>query len=200
MNIPKLKENKTLNEGNPLRDAVKEIVASADTRLLRMIHAVSSEYNNPMIEEPQVKKERELYRLVYTSARNKACDDQNIHQILQASNRNNKRLGVTGVLIHTPERFLQVLEGTEDTVQALYEKIEKDPRHGGSVMRYCEPVSTRYFGDWNMAGKKINEAEVEYNTGISTEKKKLYKSMINGDIQSYKDEGMRVLKTFLLFS
>lgn len=179
-------------------------VAKGDERLLKILIAVAKEYNGELEdsqpEQAESKETETLYRLVYTSARSKQCDDKDIEEILEASRRNNSAVGVTGILVHTKDRFLQVLEGEHSKVMALYEKIEKDPRHGGSNMRFCEPVTTRYFKDWDMASKKVNESSVEYNTSISESKKKLYSSMMNGDIHSYRDEGMRVLKTFLLFS
>ncbi len=179
-----------------LKDQLLEIVEQADDKLLRMMLAISREYND--IETSS--EESQLYRLVYTSARSSRCSDEEIEKILEASRRNNKRLNVTGILIHTKDRFLQVLEGDREKVTALYNKIEKDNRHGGSIMRFCEPVDKRYFADWNMASKKVNSNDIEYNTSVSDQKRKLYQSMMDGDLSSYKDEGMRVLKTFLLIS
>jgi hypothetical protein len=171
-------------------------IPQADEKLLVILDSVMEAYNRPINEKYSVK---ELYRLVYTSARKSKCTEADIDQILKASQKNNAQRGVTGILIHTKDRFLQVLEGEKDEVMNLYKKIEKDDRHGGSVMRFCEPVSERHFPDWDMAGKKVDSG-IEYNTSISAGKMKLYRSMMDGDLSSYKDEGMRVLKTFLLVS
>ena len=172
-----------------------DLIEDADGRLIRMMLALASEYNKS--EKPPVK---ELYRLVYTSARSPKCDEKDIEEILKASRWNNARLNVTGILIHTKDRFLQVLEGDKDVVMNLYHKIEEDDRHGGSIMRFCEPASQRYFGEWEMAGKAINERTIKFHTDPVDEKHQLYKSMLDGDLTSYKDEGMRVLKTFLMVS
>lgn len=179
-----------------LEDHLKEIIEQADEKLLRILLAVGREYNDVKVSPER----KQLYRLVYTSARSSNCSDEEIEKILAASRKNNKELNVTGILIHTKDRFLQVLEGDRDKVTALYNKIEKDDRHGGSIMRFCEPVIKRYFSDWNMASKKVRSNDIQYNTSISDQKKKLYESMMDGDLSSYRDEGMRVLKTFLLVS
>ncbi|MEQ9467649.1 MAG: BLUF domain-containing protein [Ekhidna sp.] len=183
-------------EQEALREKLKETIENADGKLLRILHAVSFQYS----DDSDLKEEKELHRLVYTSARSRRCSDEDIEKILEASRKNNARLNVTGILIHTRDRFLQVLEGEKDTVMSLYKKIEKDDRHGGSIMRFCEPVTQRYFSDWEMAGKRMDSNEIKFNTSISEQKKKLYQSMMDGDLHSYKDEGMRVLKTFLLVS
>lgn len=183
-----------------LREELNSYLDKGDERLVKMLLAAAKEYVNTMENESENSSSSALYRLVYTSARSKSCDDAEIEKILEASRRNNKALGVTGMLVYTQDRFLQVLEGEHDKVMSLYHKIEKDRRHGGTNMRFCEEVSTRYFLDWDMASKKMDEADIEYKSSVSESKKELYRSMMNGDIHSYKDEGMRVLKTFLLFS
>jgi len=172
-----------------------QAIRQADDRLIRILSTVVSEYQTENVEE-----EGQLYRLVYTSARSKHCSNRQIDKILESSRTNNAKLRVTGILIHTKDRFLQVLEGEKDKVDALYQKIEKDDRHGGSVIRFFKPVEIRYFEGWDMASKEMDSDKINFTTSVSERKKKLYQSMLNGDIHSYKDDGMRVLKSFLLFS
>jgi len=178
-----------------LRNELKSLIDTSDERLLRILLAVIKEYQPAKKDQTGV-----LYRLVYTSARRSNCSDSEIEKILEASRKNNAKLGITGILIHTKDRFLQVLDGEKDKVKALYQKIEKDDRHGGSIMRFCEPVAGRHFSDWEMAGKKVDEDTVQFHTAISKQKMAVYRSMMDGDLSSYKDEGMRVLKTFLMVS
>ncbi|WP_425390464.1 BLUF domain-containing protein [Ekhidna sp.] len=180
-----------------LKSKLITLIDKADEKLIRLMLAIGEEYSKE--DQPLVESEP-LYRLVYTSARMPRCTDEDIEQILEISRENNAKQNITGILIHTKDRFLQVLEGEERKVKALYEKINHDNRHGGSVMRFCEPVTKRYFSDWNMAGKRIDENKVRFHTSISDQKMAYYKSMMDGDLSSYKDEGMRVLKTFLMVS
>lgn len=200
------------------RQELLSIIAQGDTKLLNIMYAVAQEYlrepekeNRPDIRTSigSIKADRiqtdtgeagKLYRLVYTSARSSSCDEECVKDILEASRRNNAKLGITGMLIHTKDRFLQILEGPYEKVTALYNKISKDPRHGGSLMRFCEPVKERHFGDWNMAYKAYDSDQVQYNTLISEESKQLYASLMDGDLHNYKDAGMRVLKVFLQVS
>jgi cation transport regulator ChaB len=197
-----VEKNQQMNDLILLKEKLDFIIKKGDEKLIRILYAVAKEYskNDTAIPSNIPQSSKNLYRMVYTSARSKNCNDDEIKKILEASQRNNKLIGVTGVLIHTQDRFLQVLEGEKDTIMKVYEKIDKDKRHGGSMIRFFEPVEERHFGDWNMAGKKMDTEEVDYQSTISQEKKDLYRSMLNGDIHSYKDDGMRILKVFLRFS
>jgi hypothetical protein len=138
-----------------------------------------------------------LYRLVYTSARRKECDDQEIQNILNACKKNNPGKNITGLLIQTENRFLQVIEGNREDVIGLSEKIKKDPRHGGVNIRFEQTVEKRLFPDWHMAFKDLSKDDIQFHSQISEEDKKSYQAMMDGDISSYNDRGMNVLKTFV---
>lgn len=138
-----------------------------------------------------------VYRLVYTSARKKECDDSEIQKILDACKKNNPSKNITGLLIQTENRFLQVIEGKKDEVIGLSEKIKNDPRHGGVNIRFEKTVDKRLFPNWHMAFKDISNEEIQFHSEISEEDKKTYQAMMNGDISSYNDRGMNVLKTFV---
>jgi hypothetical protein len=183
---------KHMEHSHLILEEIKQRLNQADERLIKIIKNVIDCYLEGEHEN------RQLHRLVYTSARKSTCTDGEVEKILKVSRENNSKLGITGILIYTKDRFLQVLEGEKEKVMTLYHKIERDERHGGSIMRFNEPVSKRYFTDWDMAGKMINEDRLKFHTAITKEKWNLYRSMMDGDLRSYKDEGMRVLKTFLL--
>lgn len=202
-----------------LQNQLNEIITSADAKLLKILIAVSHEYNyedklevtpsqlyskpeNSMVAEfePLESSNDKLYRLVYTSARSKSCTDQDIEDILAVSRRNNPKLDITGIMVHTNDRFLQILEGPYNNIMKLYDTITSDKRHGGSIVRFCKPVDSRQFGDWNMAYKDVTSSDVKYRTNITEENRKQYESLMDGNLHSYTDEGMRVLKTFLKFS
>ncbi len=195
-----------------LKSSLRSTIEESDERLLRMMLAMAEAYNQRSTTEDISSEEQalssdsdmandQLYRLVYTSARTPSCDDDCIKDILKAAARNNPALGLTGILIYTPKRFLQILEGPYENVTRTYQKIEKDPRHGGSQMRYCQPADERHFGNWHMANKGIGKNEkVDYATAVSEEEKELYAALMDGNLHDYKDDGMRVLKTFLMVS
>lgn len=71
--------------------------------------------------------------------------------ILLHSRRNNARDSITGLLFDDGVRFLQVLEGPDDAVDAAFHRIRADPRHRAVVTLSRRAVATREFGEWEMA-------------------------------------------------
>ena len=72
--------------------------------------------------------------------------------------RNNVRLGVTGSLMVSGARVVQVLEGPEPAVRALLAVIAADIRHTEFEVLSEHPVSGRTFGDWSMAVRDLDAA------------------------------------------
>lgn len=94
-----------------------------------------------------------MFHLIYTSKERPECKPLNLKTILVGARMRNSRLGVTGILIHHEETFLQVLEGQETSVRKLFDRISKDGRHQNiTVLTSATTVGQRrQFGDWSMA-------------------------------------------------
>lgn len=71
--------------------------------------------------------------------------------ILAISRRNNQASDITGLLMFNGKRFLQVLEGPADAVEATLTRINRDPRHRAQVVLGRKTVDHRQFGEWSMA-------------------------------------------------
>lgn len=74
--------------------------------------------------------------------------------ILEQSRHNNALDGITGLLWTDGERFLQVLEGDDEAVDACYARIRADTRHRAIVTIVEQTVERRAFGYWAMAHKR----------------------------------------------
>jgi len=96
----------------------------------------------------------QTYRLVYYSRNLIAADPDaftaNVDQILAISRSNNARDGITGALMFNAGCFAQVLEGSLDKVEAAFERIQQDERHGEVSLLTLEPVAVRSFPNWAM--------------------------------------------------
>lgn len=178
-----------------LKAQLHEWVDQGDTKILKMLYAISKVYFTEKAPDSSP-----LYRLVYSSIRDSSCDQACIDEILESSRKNNPSQDLTGVLLYSEDRFIQVLEGPLTNVMETYNRILKDKRHGGSVIRYCAPTDERFFEEWHMGSKNIDSSELEFNTEISKEEKKLYNSLADGNLSYYQEDGIRMLKTFLAFS
>ena len=91
-----------------------------------------------------------MYFILYTSNASEKCLSEDIASILDASRRNNPSNSVTGILIFKKPEFLQYLEGPEEAVRKLYEKIKKDSRHSSIKTVRDGEIEVRVFPDWEM--------------------------------------------------
>ena len=92
-----------------------------------------------------------LQQLIYTSFAVKDFTETQLSFLLLNARKNNQGLGVTGILLYDAGAFLQVLEGHAAAVEALYHRIERDPRHKRVSKLLTLEIATRAFGEWSMA-------------------------------------------------
>ncbi|MEM5517293.1 BLUF domain-containing protein [Henriciella sp. AS95] len=91
-----------------------------------------------------------MQRLIYTSSARHNLKAPHITDILTTSRENNRKAGVTGLLIYHEGTFLQVLEGDKAVLDALYARIRRDWRHSDCKMLLNECVTGRAFAGWSM--------------------------------------------------
>ena len=104
-----------------------------------------------------------MIRLLYTSTSHIQKDDPTrpLINIIDASTRNNRQSGVTGLLMHGAGRFIQILEGSESEVFTLYVKLLNDPRHADCRIISAMPIEHRIFPDWAMAAMTVSECDYQ---------------------------------------
>lgn len=95
-----------------------------------------------------------MKQILYASV-NAQADGQpaDVVAILEESRHNNALDGITGLLWTDGHRFLQVIEGGEEAVDACYARIRADIRHRAIVTILERTVDRREFGYWAMAHK-----------------------------------------------
>lgn len=92
-----------------------------------------------------------MKRIMYISTTTRKLTDEEVEAIGRKSTVNNAKVGVTGVLLSANEFFFQILEGEEEDVEGVMERIRKDPRHQGLLILKAEyEVTHRLFGNWSM--------------------------------------------------
>ena len=91
-----------------------------------------------------------LVRLLYASRAAAPVTQEIIESILQQSRTQNPALGITGVLCHGGDVYMQALEGGRDAVNSLYMKIVRDTRHREVVLLHYSEVPERHFAGWTM--------------------------------------------------
>jgi hypothetical protein len=91
-----------------------------------------------------------LVSLVYASTKSSEWSDGDIYSILNHSQANNEKSGVTGTLCFNGDYFLQCLEGSRSAVNRLYRSIHRDPRHENVILLHYREITERSFDKWGM--------------------------------------------------
>lgn len=104
-----------------------------------------------------------MIQIVYISSAVAPWSTEQLLELLQQCLKNNSARGVTGMLLYGEDTFLQALEGDDAVIDALIEKIARDPRHAKIQLLHRRPIEQRQYADWSMGFKRISEREL---TGI----------------------------------
>ena len=89
-----------------------------------------------------------LGRIIYRST--SLCESDEIPSIVDQARTLNARSDVSGALFTFGGRFLQYLEGEEDVVYVIYQRITNDRRHTDCRLLDRRLISTRIFKGWPM--------------------------------------------------
>jgi len=108
-----------------------------------------------------------MFQIIYYSSATAPFSQTDLTDLLTKARENNSRLGVTGMLLYKDGNFIQLLEGEEATLKALYDTISHDPRHQGSTIILEEPVEQPLFGEWSMGFRNLNDADIQKIPGYS---------------------------------
>lgn len=92
-----------------------------------------------------------MHSLVYRSVANESFTVPQIYGMLSKAKDYNTEHGITGCLLYHNNHFLQLLEGEENQVLNLFQKISMDDRHHSVEILESEHTQNRVFDDWSMA-------------------------------------------------
>jgi hypothetical protein len=98
-----------------------------------------------------------LVRLLYASRSKPEHVQENLLTILNQARSHNPSNGITGVLCHSENVFMQVLEGGREAVNQLYSHILRDPRHYDVVLLDYEEIQERRYSGWTMGQANLNK-------------------------------------------
>ena len=105
-----------------------------------------------------------MLELIYTSRAIAEIDSGDIKDILRISQDHNAQKNITGCLLFYNHEFVQMLEGSEEEVVKLYERIEKDARHFDVRLLSMSNLSQRTFTSWSMAYQKLDDEDWSHLT------------------------------------
>jgi len=90
-----------------------------------------------------------MKQLIYRS-RPFGFDQAMLAGILTQARRNNSANDITGALICRQDMYIQLIEGPDAAINALFAAISADDRHTDIRLEVAEPVEERIFPEWEM--------------------------------------------------
>lgn len=101
-----------------------------------------------------------LHQLVYTSVL--ADQDESIlSKIHSHAVRNNSEHFITGMLLYSNGRFIQVLEGEKKRILDTFKYIQTDPRHVDVQLLLSQDIQERSFAKWSMGFRHLQQTELQ---------------------------------------
>jgi len=92
-----------------------------------------------------------IFRLIYFSGETRRLNQAELIELLSLSRARNEAAAITGILVYKEGIYIQILEGDEQAVRALYAGIQTDPRHTRVLTISEEHADDREFESWSMA-------------------------------------------------
>ncbi len=116
-----------------------------------------------------------IFQLFYVSTAISSFDPKEVYNILAKAHDFNPKNDLTGIMMFRGGTFLQLLEGPEENVRSLYNKITKDPRHRSCMILMERNTDNRLFSDWSMAYQEIGPIDLKLVNEIFS-----WRSLISG--------------------
>ncbi|MDB5243704.1 MAG: hypothetical protein JWP57_4329 [Spirosoma sp.] len=128
--------------------------------------------------------------LIYLSSSLKLLQEEDFTSLLEQSRKNNSEKGITGILLCVRGHILQVLEGDQQAVEDLFNRVEKDTRHTDVSIALKRPISQRLFPEWAMGYENLTLRELEQV------KRLVNLETSNGSLLLAKSPILRILQEF----
>ena len=88
--------------------------------------------------------------ITYRSEATTAPTASDLEKLVSRAKARNRRLGVTGMLLHDGGRFLQTLEGPPAALDEIWADVQRDPRHSEIEVLSHHIVPSRLFSGWDL--------------------------------------------------
>jgi hypothetical protein len=150
-----------MDDSPPLPEAVRRRAVAAAVALTANTPLAPKRYERQLlaryqtgeltIDEVLALLEESTYHVLYRSQATQVPTEADLQTLLDWSRTYNAQQQITGLLLYSEGHFVQLFEGAEAVVRALYAQIQADPRHTQVVTVSEGPGPQRWFADWHMA-------------------------------------------------
>lgn len=100
------------------------------------------------------------FQLIFTSDATVEVTDQLLLDILLKADKNNRAKGISGLLLYSQNRFIQLIEARQkQTVEAQFAKISKDARHTHVEVLLRQESNELQMAAWAMGFSMIGKED-----------------------------------------
>ena len=131
-----------------------------------------------------------MKNIVYVSTAVKSMHENQLLDILHNSRLHNAALNISGVLLYADGTFIQVLEGKDAVIDALYARIKADQRHKNIITLIDEPINEKSFAQWLMGFAVADSKKTEKLLGY-------LRSVNELDLNSSNSSAIAAIKSFI---
>jgi len=110
----------------------------------------------------------------YVSTANPNLTDTDVHNLFENIKLNNKKYNITGILMYSGGNFFQVLEGEENKVRALFNKIKKDYRHYDIIKIFDREIVSKSFSNYQSSFTIVSDNYSHIDLQYFLKKEKTY--------------------------
>lgn len=108
-----------------------------------------------------------MLSITYISSATALFSENDLVRMLMQIRPLNLRSGVTGMMLYRDGNIIQTIEGPDEAVTALFDKIRDDPRHKDVIVLLKETVEKRQFPEWSMGFHNVSAIPGEALEGFS---------------------------------
>jgi hypothetical protein len=106
-----------------------------------------------------------MHHIIYMSTASWSMSEEELRELLRQAQQGNERVGITGALVYGEGRFMQIMEGEQATLEALYTRLGQDRRHKDLFKLADRAILERRFTEWSMAFQVVTPAAFEQLMG-----------------------------------
>ncbi|WP_109438734.1 MULTISPECIES: BLUF domain-containing protein [Aquimarina] len=113
------------------------------------------------------------YIISYVSTVNPDISNSDISELMDYVSSHNNAINITGILIYSEGNFFQILEGKEELVKMMFERIKKDSRHYNIIKMLDKEIKKTSFTEYHSSFTVISNGSSQEELQLFLQKEKI---------------------------
>jgi hypothetical protein len=140
--------------------------------------------------------DQRILTLTYTSSATDLMSVSQLVELIEQIRPKNERLGLTGLLLYSGGNVIQTLEGTSYAVDAVFDAIRADARHGDVRVVDRRLIDERSFATWSMGFRNVSAREIADLQDFND----FARQSVGHDLVAHQTPAFELLETFRVSS